>query len=541
VHAPRTTVERLARRIGGVRVMALPLIRTLAVLSGWTWALLTPGWTGVDTVMAVFLVYSVAVIGLLWARPSAMLRLNLVVLLIDVAFALLLVWLTGGAQSTLFLALLVIAGLQSYYYGIARGVLVAAGSSLAYLAVVWPTIPPFGWADIAVRLSVLLGTAVGVGVLADIEERERMQVMALSAAASEREGFITSLIDNLSEGLIGLDPDGRVVAWNRAVATQLDLPAAGVKGRHLLEAIPAWKQEGVAVPLERLLGGELGEFTLDAVEHPATRQGLRSLNLRGNLVRHGNRPAGAVLLVTDVTEARRLEWAARQNEKLAALGTLAAGLAHELNNPIGIMSSRIELMLLDADALPAEVQEDLRVLHRHAQRVARIVQGLLSFARRSPGQRGPVDLNQVVEDTLLLVEKQIVRDNLRLVRRLAPVLPPIAGDPHELQQVLMNLLVNARDATGDGGEIVVETASVHGRPGHVRLTVRDTGPGIPPEIRDRIFDPFFTTKPAGTGLGLSISYGIVREHQGTVEVDSGPGRGTAFVLTFSVPVPGGSA
>jgi signal transduction histidine kinase len=264
------------------------------------------------------------------------------------------------------------------------------------------------------------------------------------------------------------------------------------------------------------------------------RRGLVRQNIQGRLLRHQGQPAGAVLLIEDVTGRLELERAARQADKLAALGTLAAGLAHELNNPSGIISSRIELMLLEAErqALPAATREDLVVLRRHAQRVARIVQGLLSFARQSGQSRGPVDLNQIVDDTLLLVEKQAAREGVVLARRLRPGLPPIQGDPTALEQVLMNLILNARDAVNGHGEILVETELVTGHPARLRLLVRDTGPGIPAEILPRIFDPFFTTKPGGTGLGLSISYGIVREHGGTLDVHSEPGRGTTFVLSF---------
>jgi signal transduction histidine kinase len=247
-----------------------------------------------------------------------------------------------------------------------------------------------------------------------------------------------------------------------------------------------------------------------------------------------------VLLIEDITERRGLERAARQAEKLAALGTLAAGLAHELNNPIGIISTRAELLLLDAQprSLPDEVVEDLQVIHRHSQRVARIAQGLLSFARSPSGQPGRVDLNRVVDETLLLVEKTILKEGVRIQRVLASELPPIWGDANALQQVVMNLLTNARDAVGAGGEIVIETGVGAEPPGGVQLIVRDTGPGIPPEVLPRIFDPFFTTKAEGTGLGLSISYGIVRDHRGTVDVRSTPGEGTTFVLTFKGARPG---
>jgi two-component system, NtrC family, sensor kinase len=270
------------------------------------------------------------------------------------------------------------------------------------------------------------------------------------------------------------------------------------------------------------------------MDHETLRKGRVIQNLKGSLLRQNGRPAGAALLIQDVTERVALERSTRQAEKLAALGTLAAGLAHELNNPIGIISSRIELMLLDAETqpLPAEVLDDLRVLHRHAQRVARTAQGLLSFSRQSSGQRGPVDLNRLVEETLLLMEKQVAKDGIVVERSLAPALPPVWGDGNALQQVLLNLFTNARDALQRGGQIVVETAPVPGQPDAARLIVKDNGPGIPPEVLPKIFDPFFTTKSEGTGLGLSISYGIVRDHRGTVDVQSRAGEGTTFILTF---------
>lgn len=536
-------LDRMARHVGGTRVLALPVLRALAVLAAFTWLALAPAsfphWGLLVAAVGAFTLYSLAIFLGLWLRPRTMLRHHVSVLVVDLAFALAFIHLTGGAPSTMFLALLLIAGLQSYYYGMVRGVLVAALSALAYLAVIWPTIGSVDAANLAIRFAVLLGTAIGVGILADVEERERGQVAALTVEAQARERFIRSVVESLREGVVALDREARIVAWNPALEERYGVSAAEVLGRGLVECFPNFRKEALAEPLEQLLRGEIEEFALDAMEHETLRSGRVFVNVRGSLLRQDGRPAGAVLLVEDITERVGLERSARQAEKLAALGTLAAGLAHELNNPIGIISSRIELMLLEADAraLPQEVRDDLQVLHRHAQRVAGIAQGLLSFARQSPGGAGAVDLNHLVEETLLLVERQVTREGITVRQRLASGLPPIRGDGNALQQVIMNLLTNARDALDGTGEIVVETAAVPERPGAVRLVIRDTGPGIPPEVLPRIFDPFFTTKPRGTGLGLSISYGIVREHQGTVDVESHPGKGTTFVLTFPALVP----
>ena len=533
-------LQQLSRRIGGPRFLALPFLRGLAVIAGFVWLALTPtdfvGWILLAFALAAFACYSLLLYLLIWLRPGLVFRLQLPVLLLDLAFALFLIRLSGGAESTLFLALLLIAGLQSYYYGIRRGVAVAVGASVAYIWVIWPTLVHHEWANAAIRIAVLIGTAVGVGVLADIEERERLAVAALNREIEARERFITNVVESLRDGLVVLDADGRVRAWNRAMEERYEVKAQEVLGRPFLDINPTWKREGLAEPIERLLRGEIEEFSVEGVEIETLRKGRVILNVKGSLLRENLAPTGAVLLLEDTTEKVGLERSARQAEKLAALGTLSAGLAHELNNPVGIISSRIDLMLQEADelGLPPQVRQDLEVLHRHSLRVARIARGLLSFARQSPGDRGLLDLNGVVEDTLLLLEKQVSKEGITVRRSLARDLPPMQGDSNALQQVVLNLLTNARDAMGDGGEIRIETGTVASRPGWLRLVVADNGPGIPLHRLPRIFDPFYTTKAQGTGLGLSVSYGIVREHQGTIDVQSQPGKGTTFTLTFPV-------
>jgi PAS domain S-box-containing protein len=540
----RAAVDRLARRLGGARMFALPLLRALAMVALVVWfGLAPPEYRHSRALVAAivgFLVYSLAVEAALWWRPAATLRLNFYVLLIDQLFALALIHLTGGARNAFYLALPLIAALQSYYYGIRRGIGVALVSAAAYAAIVWPTIEAVDVANLSIHLILLIGAAVGAGIVAGVEERERSRVATLTAAAGERDRYIRSVVESLREGLIGLDRDGRITAWNPTMERWCGIPEAELTGRVLFDVNSNFKRDRLAEPLQRLLRGEIEEFKLDALEHETLGGRGVVWNVSGSLVRQGARPAGAVLLIEDITARRGLEKAAQQSEKLAALGTLAAGLAHELNNPIGIISTRAELMLADADtrALPEDVAEDLRVIHRHAQRVARIAQGLLSFARSSSGQPGRIDLNRVVDETLLLVEKMLVKDGARIRRALASDLPPIWGDANALQQVVMNLLTNARDAVKGDGEIWIETSAARESSGGVQLVVRDTGPGIPPEVLPKIFDPFFTTKAEGTGLGLSISYGIVRDHQGTVDVQSRPGEGTTFVLTFRSARPG---
>lgn len=530
--------RRIAAHIGGVRLLALPLLRGLAIIAGAVWVALTPaglpGRQAVAVAMAAFTAYSLVLYALIWVRPRLALRLHIPVLLVDLTFGLVLIHLSGGVRSTLFLALLVIAGLQSYYYGMVRGVVVAAAASVAYVALVWPTLVQSEVANVAIRIAVLVGTAVAAGVLADVEERERLEIVRLGQELRAREEFIRNVVESLRDGLVVLDRDGRVVAWNRAMETRYDIPAEEVLGKGFLECFPNLRREGLVEPIEGVLRGEMDECAVEAVTHETLKKGKVILNIRGSILRSRGVPSGAALLIEDVTERVGLERAARQAEKLAALGTLSTGLTHELNNPISIISSRIEVMLMETEGhnLPADVREDLQVLHRHAQRVARIAQGLLSFARMSPGERGPVDLNRVVEETLLLVGKQMAKEGIQIHTNLDPALPLLLGDSNALQQVMLNLLTNSQKAILDGGEIRIQTGPAPGRPGWMRLVVSDTGSGIFPEELPKIFDPFYTTKPDGTGLGLSVSYGIVRDHQGTVDVQSEPGKWTTFTLTF---------
>ncbi len=353
-----------------------------------------------------------------------------------------------------------------------------------------------------------------------------------------REAFISNVVANLAEGLVVLDREGRVVTCNRAMERICGATAEATHGLSYRQAL-AKLGTMLSERLERLLAGDTETFALDGLEYHRPDREPLVLNLKASLLREQGAPAGAALLVEDITATAGLQRAARQAEKMAALGVLCAGTAHEINNPVGIITSRIQLMLLEANGAggPAGLREDLEVLGRNAQRIARITQSLLGFARPSLGPPTPVDLNRVVQDSLVLAEGQLARHGVAVRSVLTPDLPPLLGDANALQQVVMNLFANAQDAMPEGGEIRVATRREEGAPGRLRLVVSDTGTGIAPEHVPRLFEPFFTTKEHGTGLGLSVSYGIVRDHQGTMDVQSDPGKGATFVLTFPALVP----
>jgi C4-dicarboxylate-specific signal transduction histidine kinase len=228
-----------------------------------------------------------------------------------------------------------------------------------------------------------------------------------------------------------------------------------------------------------------------------------------------------------------------QTDRLASLGQLSASVAHEINNPVsGVLnlSMLLQRMLKD-DGVPPERLEEFRKylsqIVNETGRVGRIVSDLLAFSRRSKPQRAPADLNRIVRTTLSLVQHKMKLNNVEVESRLAEDLPQAACDPSQIQQVVLNLLLNAAEATQGRSERRVEIVT-QAAPGEVRMTVSDNGEGIPQENLAKIFDPFFTTKSEGkgVGLGLAVSYGIIQAHGGDIEVRSQTGKGSTFVVSL---------
>ena len=222
-----------------------------------------------------------------------------------------------------------------------------------------------------------------------------------------------------------------------------------------------------------------------------------------------------------------------QMEKMSATGQLAAGVAHEINNPVGIIKNRLELLIddLKVERKIDDMPEHLTMMHRQTDRISKIVSKLLSFARKSSGKKAPLNVDQLLHGIVLLVRKEAEKRGISLSADVAPNLPPIMGEVTELEQVFINLIINAMDATPRGGKITLFATRVDSR---VQVRVEDTGSGINPENLTRIYDPFFTTKDVGvgTGLGLAISYRIIEDHGATIMVASAPGQGTTFTLNF---------
>jgi two-component system, NtrC family, sensor kinase len=243
---------------------------------------------------------------------------------------------------------------------------------------------------------------------------------------------------------------------------------------------------------------------------------------------------GRLIIVDDITERIGLESQLTQAEKMSSIGLLAAGVAHEVNTPLAVISSYAQ-MLAKQVAGDEKKSSLLEKITAQTFRASEIVNNLLNFSRTSGTEFSDISLNKVIGDTLSLLDHQMKVAKVKVVHELAEDLPLIHGNAGKLQQVFLNLFLNAKDAMPHGGTLTVSTANGSG----VNAAIKDTGTGIEPENLRRIYDPFFTTKNnvregerRGTGLGLAVSYGIIQEHAGKIHVESEPGKGTTFYLEF---------
>jgi PAS domain S-box-containing protein len=309
----------------------------------------------------------------------------------------------------------------------------------------------------------------------------------------------------------------RITSWNRKMEDLSGVGEAEALGRDLFELFPVLEDEGFADRVRRVL--KRGEPEKVRLAHRNLKGELRFQKRRLAPLKEGTRTSGVVVIVEDITEFKRLVDQTIQSEKLAEVGRLSAGIAHEVNNPLAVISYAAQLLLRE-EGLTAVNREILERIESEAERLKTLTGSLLSFSRARETLRRETDLNEVVQDVLRLLRYELTRNSI------AP-LPFIQADPNKLKQVFINLLMNAAQAMTDGGALSV-TTDVAG--GEVEVTITDTGPGIPAAIRQQIFDPFFSTKKdgEGTGLGLYICRTIIAEHEGRIVLNTEEGRGTTF-------------
>ncbi|HEV3062921.1 MAG TPA: ATP-binding protein [Vicinamibacterales bacterium] len=403
---------------------------------------------------------------------------------------------------------------------------------------------PFNSEDLA------LLTAVAGQVATAIENGRLYRQLHLKAQELGRmREFNDNILESLDNGLAVFDVDERIVRWNQALEDFYGVERDAAIGQrlddvfdsHFVEALRAARAEHpqgatlYRVPLSspgRVPGADGADRA-----HRADRANGADVRLLVNATEMplqnqagDNLVGGTILLIEDITDHVRLEEQLQISEKMASIGLLAAGVAHEVNTPLTGISSFTQMLLDGAD--PADPKTALlEKIERQTFRAAKIVNGLLNLSRpgTASSDRVEVDINDVITDVFSLLEHQFEVGSVKARKELATSRVPVLGMEHQLQQVFLNLFLNARDAMPRGGWLSVATRAEGGQ---AVVEIADTGSGIPSEQLARIYDPFFTTKSIGrgTGLGLSITYGIVREHDGTIHCESAVGQGTRFTL-----------
>ncbi|MDR3748141.1 MAG: ATP-binding protein [Acidobacteriota bacterium] len=342
--------------------------------------------------------------------------------------------------------------------------------------------------------------------------------------------FNENIVESISVGVFAVDLEDRVESWNSQMEVMYALPRLQALGRPLREVMPpAFLEEYHRV---RQSSGihNLYKFRLGT-----TAGDTRITNIAiAPLVTKDFSVIGRLMIVDDITERIELESQLSQAEKLSSIGLLAAGVAHEVNTPLAVVSSYAQML---AKQMKGDEKQTalLEKITRQTFRASEIVNGLLNFSRTSSSEFNNVDVNRVIQDTLTLLDHQFKTAGIKVEPELQPDLPAIHGNTGKLQQVFLNLFLNAKDAMPGGGRLMISTSNGH----NVQVKVADTGSGIAQEHIHRIYDPFFTTKnkpktghSGGTGLGLSVTYGIIQEHAGKIRVDSAPGQGTTFTMEF---------
>jgi PAS domain S-box-containing protein len=362
-----------------------------------------------------------------------------------------------------------------------------------------------------------------------LDRLDHEQVAHLIAGLSEENELLAGVLESMTDGIVVTDPDRRVILSNRAAARLLGLAAEDVQDRLLADVVA---DRAFASFLDEHLAGP--EKVAD--REVALDGGRRLLAVSIlPLVREG-RVQGALVHVEDVTERRAREARLRRAESLASLTTLAAGVAHEIKNPLGSMGIHLQLIRRKIGGKgrveARDLEPHLAVIAEEVERLNRIVVDFLFAVKPMDTHLEDANLNAVVRDLIAFVRPELDQAGVAVESDLDADLPELKLDVRYVKQALLNLIKNAMAAMSGGGRLGIETR----RNGdEVQLRVADTGAGIPAEIMEKIFEPYFTTKPFGTGLGLTIVFKIVKEHFGDIAVASREGEGTTFTITLPVP------
>lgn len=382
-----------------------------------------------------------------------------------------------------------------------------------------------------------------VSIVEDISLRKRLE-----QALRESEERYRTLVDTASSAIIAVDEAGNVKLFNPAASEIFGYKKEEILGKSVSALVPERYREALEGGFANFVENKMPALTGHSFEFRGRRKNGAEFPIEVSLSSckiGGQRVFTAIIL--DITERKQLQEKLIQSEKMAAIGQLISGVTHEVNNPLAVVMGYSELLLME-EKLDEEVRSYIQVIYEQAQKSREVIQDLLSFARVHDRERKPVNINDVMKKTLALKEYDFKKHNIDVTFLPDSSLPATLADPNQLQQVFLNLIINAEHAMMDrhgdhGSKLVIETKATRGPSGKdgkpnkfIEIYVIDNGCGIKEEYIGRIFDPFFTTKPEGkgTGLGLSVSYGIIKDHDGELTAFNNESGGATFLIRLPV-------
>jgi two-component system sensor histidine kinase AtoS len=391
------------------------------------------------------------------------------------------------------------------------------------------------------EIAMYIATGLLFGWLRDLEERKASDLRQVSLQLEEAyhtleeraiqlvniQDYTQAIMRSITSGVITVGPDGSVTTVNLAAERMMGMQEEDMVPRRI--EVLFRDDGGLGSNLARILEGRTPKLV---VEIQAVTLGGVTLHAQVAMARMrdvGGRVFGAVITFEDVSEVRALTDQLIRADRLAAMGELTAGVAHEVRNPLGIIRASVQLVE-DAHDDPVRVAGATRIIKQEIDRLDRVIKALLDFGRPSTPTLRPTSIGDVVEDVVLFTRQFAVQAQVKIATEYAGEVPLVVADPDQLKQVLVNLVSNAvQSMEATGGTISVRVWSDDA---FVFISVADTGPGMEPAVAERVFDPFYSTKDGGTGLGLTIVHRIIDQHGGRIEVTSAPGEGTRFTVAL---------
>ena len=371
-------------------------------------------------------------------------------------------------------------------------------------------------------------------VIMDYDESD---VKVMQERLQRSNAFLYNLINSAVDGVIAADINGKIIIFNEAASEICGYSVDdALENLHIRSMYPPGVAEEIMKKLRSSDYGGTGKLIGYRADGKNKDGSITPISLNAAIVYEGGREVATIGFFHDLrqslemqAELKKTQLQLLQAEKMSSLGKLAAGVAHQLNNPLGGITLFAKLILEEYE-LPEDAQDDVKRILRDAQRCSDTVKELLEFARQTKREMRGLDINKSLSRTLFLLESQTIFHNIEIKCEFDENLSVVPADSQQLNHVFMNIILNAADAMEGKGTLTVRTIDTNQE--RIKIEIEDTGPGIPDDVRQHIFDPFYTTKEEGkgTGLGLSMVYGIIENHGGSVSVESNPGNGAKFII-----------